>query len=128
MVRFADCVCVQADVAAGLSVAAMVVPQGLSYAKLAGLPQVWGLYGAFSPCIVYAAFGSSKQLVRSLSVAALSTQRPNQSERFQSLVPWPSTWSLSWRCGFTLAPECVLSTCHLWQLCRFLQMYLTIKP
>ncbi len=57
-------ICAQADVAAGLSVAAMVVPQGLSYAKLAGLPQVWGLYGAFSPCIVYAAFGSSKQLVR----------------------------------------------------------------
>ena len=55
---------VQADIAAGLSVAAMVVPQGLSYAKLAGLPQVWGLYGAFAPCIVYAGFGSSKQLVR----------------------------------------------------------------
>jgi sulfate transporter 4 len=50
------------DVVAGLSVGAMVVPQGMSYAKLAGLPQVWGLYGAFSPCIVYAAFGSSRQL------------------------------------------------------------------
>lgn len=42
----------------------MVVPQGLSYAKLAGLPSVWGLYGAFVPCIVYGAFGSSRQLVR----------------------------------------------------------------
>lgn len=50
------------DIVAGLSVGAMVVPQGLSYAKLAGLPQVWGLYGAFAPCIVYAAFGSSRQL------------------------------------------------------------------
>ena len=41
----------------------MVVPQGLSYAKLAGLPSVWGLYGAFVPCIIYGLFGSSKQLV-----------------------------------------------------------------
>ena len=56
--------CTQSDIAAGLSVATMVVPQGLSYAKLAGLPSVWGLYGAFTPCIVYGAFGSSKQLVR----------------------------------------------------------------
>lgn len=27
-------------------------------------PQVWGLYGAFAPCMVYAGFGSSRQLVR----------------------------------------------------------------
>ena len=61
----ADCSvsCPQSDLAAGLSVAAMVVPQGLSYAKLAGLPSVWGLYGAFVPCIIYGLFGSSKQLV-----------------------------------------------------------------
>ena len=26
--------------------------------------QVWGLYGAFAPCMVYAGFGSSRQLVR----------------------------------------------------------------
>jgi len=51
-------------VLAGLSTAAMVIPQGMSYAKLAGLPQQYGLYGAFVPCIVYAVFGTSKQLVR----------------------------------------------------------------
>lgn len=33
----------QVDVVAGLSVGAMVVPQGMSYAKLAGLPQVRGV-------------------------------------------------------------------------------------
>lgn len=33
-----------------------------SYANLAGLPYVYGLYGAFVPCIVYALFGSSRQL------------------------------------------------------------------
>ena len=51
------------DLAAGLSVAAMVIPQGMSYANLAGLPQVYGLYGAFLPCLVYSLFGTSKQLV-----------------------------------------------------------------
>ena len=82
-----DCVglCMaQADVAAGLSVAAMVVPQGLSYAKLAGLPQVWGLYGAFAPCIVYAGFGSSKQLVRIfLRQSLCPVCRPLSAQRSQ---------------------------------------------
>lgn len=48
---------------AGLSVAATVVPQGISYAQLAGLPSVFGLYGAFVPVWMYAALGSSKHLV-----------------------------------------------------------------
>ena len=42
---------------------AMVVPQGMSYARLAGLPDVYGLYGAFVPVLIYAALGSSPQLV-----------------------------------------------------------------
>ncbi len=52
----------QWDLIAGLSVGAMMVPSGLSYAAIAGLPAVMGLYGAFVPCIVYAIFGNSKQL------------------------------------------------------------------
>jgi sulfate transporter 4 len=40
----------------------MVVPQAMSYANLAGVPSVFGLYGAFLPVLVYALFGSSKQL------------------------------------------------------------------
>ena len=54
----------QWDLGAGLSVAAMVIPQGMSYANLAGLPSVYGLYGAFVPCLVYSVLGSSRQLVR----------------------------------------------------------------
>eukprot|EP00798_Chlamydomonas_sp_ICE-L_P032252 gene32252-16818_t len=50
------------DITAGLSVGFMVIPQGLSYAGLAGLPAVYGLYGAFLPCIIYTLFGSSRQL------------------------------------------------------------------
>ncbi|KAK2078534.1 hypothetical protein QBZ16_003374 [Prototheca wickerhamii] len=50
------------DVMAGLSVAAMVVPQGISYASLAGLPASFGLYASFAPSIAYAVFGSCNQL------------------------------------------------------------------
>lgn len=39
------------------------MPQGMSYARLAGLPDVYGLYGAFVPVLIYAALGSSPQLV-----------------------------------------------------------------
>ena len=53
----------QPDLIAGLSVAALVVPQGMSYAKIAGLPSVYGLYGAFVPVLCYAALGTSKHLV-----------------------------------------------------------------
>jgi Sulfate permease family len=50
------------DLAAGASVAALVVPQGMAYARLAGLPQEYGLYGAFVPVVAYAALGSSRHL------------------------------------------------------------------
>ncbi|KAF8066266.1 SULTR2 [Scenedesmus sp. PABB004] len=50
------------DVVAGISVGCMVVPQGMSYANLAGVPSVYGLYGAFMPVLVYALFGSSREL------------------------------------------------------------------
>ena len=52
----------QWDLLAGISVGFMVVPQAMSYANLAGVPSVIGLYGAFLPVMVYALFGSSKQL------------------------------------------------------------------
>jgi len=51
-----------ADAVAGLTVGIMVVPQSMSYAKLAGLPVEYGLYSAFMPVFAYAAFGSSRQL------------------------------------------------------------------
>ena len=39
-----------------------VVPQGLSYATSAGVTSVFGLYGAFLPCLVYSLLGTSRQL------------------------------------------------------------------
>lgn len=50
------------DILAGLTVAIMLVPQGMAYAMLAGLPPVIGLYASTIPIIVYALFGSSRHL------------------------------------------------------------------
>ncbi len=50
------------DLTAGLTVAVMLVPQGMAYAMLAGLPPVMGLYASTVPLIVYALFGTSRQL------------------------------------------------------------------
>jgi len=50
------------DVIAGCTVGAMIIPQSMSYADLAGLPVQYGLYSALVPVYVYALFGSSRQL------------------------------------------------------------------
>ncbi|KAL8093339.1 hypothetical protein AgCh_035279 [Apium graveolens] len=52
----------QADLMAGVTVGVMLVPQSMSYAKLAGLQPIYGLYSGFVPIFVYAIFGSSRQL------------------------------------------------------------------
>ncbi|KAJ6909508.1 sulfate transporter 4.1 [Populus alba x Populus x berolinensis] len=52
----------QPDLMAGLTVGVMLVPQAMSYAKLAGLHPIYGLYTGFIPIFVYAIFGSSRQL------------------------------------------------------------------
>ena len=53
---------VVADLGAGLAVGAMLVPQGMAYALLAGLPPEVGLYASTVPLLLYAIFGTSRQL------------------------------------------------------------------
>lgn len=50
------------DIGAGLTVGVMLIPQGMAYATIAGLPAVYGLYASIVPIIIYAIFGTSRQL------------------------------------------------------------------
>ena len=78
--READAASRRADVLAGLTVAAMLVPQGMAYASLAGMPPVTGLYASVVPLVVYALLGTSGQLavgpVAIVSLLTASTLAP----------------------------------------------------
>jgi SulP family sulfate permease len=50
------------DLGAGLTVGVMLIPQGMAYASIAGLPAVYGLYASIVPILIYALFGTSRQL------------------------------------------------------------------
>jgi sulfate permease, SulP family len=52
----------RADTSAGITTAVMLVPQGMAYAMLAGLPPIMGLYAATVPLFLYAIVGTSRQL------------------------------------------------------------------
>lgn len=54
---------VRADVLAGLTGAIVVLPQGIAFALLAGMPAHYGLYAAMVPCLIAALFGSSRLMV-----------------------------------------------------------------
>ncbi|XP_027359356.1 probable sulfate transporter 3.5 [Abrus precatorius] len=60
------------DLIAGLTISSLAIPQGISYAKLANLPPLIGLYSSFVPPLVYAVFGSSRHMaVGTIAAASL---------------------------------------------------------
>ena len=61
---------VRGDLVAGLTVWAVLVPSALAYATIAGVPPVVGLYTAPAALVLYAALGSSRQLITGPSAAA----------------------------------------------------------
>jgi len=62
----------RADLVAGLTVAVMLVPQGVAYAMLAGMPPIYGLYGGLIPLLLYAILGTSRQLsIGPVAISAL---------------------------------------------------------
>ena len=52
----------KSDFIAGITVSFLLIPQGMAYALIAGLPPIYGLYAALLPQIIYALLGTSKQL------------------------------------------------------------------
>ena len=59
-----------ADMMAGLTGAAIVLPQGVAFAAIAGMPPEYGLYTSMVPAIIAALFGSSWHLVSGPTTAA----------------------------------------------------------
>jgi high affinity sulfate transporter 1 len=70
----------RSDLVAGVVLAAILVPQGMAYAELAGLPAVTGLYTTIACLVAYAVFGPSRVLVlgpdSSVSPLILATITP----------------------------------------------------
>lgn len=61
---------VQVDFMAGLAGAVVVLPQGVAFATIAGMPPQYGLYAGMIPAIIAALFGSSRHLVSGPTTAA----------------------------------------------------------
>jgi SulP family sulfate permease len=78
---------------AGITLAAMNIPQALGYTRIAGMPVVTGLYSLLLPAVAFAAFGSSRYLVVSadsataaIFAARLSNLAPPASARYVALA------------------------------------------
>ncbi|HEX6501367.1 MAG TPA: SulP family inorganic anion transporter [Micromonosporaceae bacterium] len=81
------------DVVAGLTVWAVLVPEALAYASIAGVSPVVGLYAAPGALLLYAAFGSSTQLVvgpmaatAALSAAAVGQVAAGKPDAYPALT------------------------------------------
>ncbi len=62
------------DISAGIVVAMMMIPQGMAYALVAGLPPAVGIYASIVPPLLYALFGtSSTQSVGPMAIISLMT-------------------------------------------------------
>ena len=60
------------DLVAGITVGVMLVPQGMAYALLAGVPPIYGLYAGIVPLVLYALLGTSRHLsIGPVAVSAL---------------------------------------------------------
>ncbi len=81
------------DLSAGLTVGVMLIPQGMAYAMIAGLPPIYGLYASTIPLIIYAVFGTSRQLavgpvamVSLLTAAGIGAMAGGGSETYIALA------------------------------------------
>ena len=84
---------IRADVLARLTGAIVVLPQGIAFALLAGMPPHYGLYAAMVPCVIAALFGSSRLMVtgpaNAISLTTMALIAPlaiPESEHYVALV------------------------------------------
>ena len=82
----------RADLMAAVAVWAVLVPEGMAYASLAGMPPETGLFAALAPLVVYAVLGTCRQLtvgpssaIAAYSAAAIAPLAAGDSERFIAL-------------------------------------------
>ena len=73
----------RADVVAGLTTGAVIIPKAMAYAMIAGLPVQVGLYTALVPMVIYAVLGSS----RVLSVSTTTTLAILTAAQLGQVVP-----------------------------------------
>ncbi len=81
------------DLSAGITVGVLLVAQGMAYAMVAGMPPIYGLYASTIPLMIYAIFGSSRQLavgptalMALLTIAGVSTLAEPGSSAYIELV------------------------------------------
>jgi MFS superfamily sulfate permease-like transporter len=81
------------DVLAGCTIWGLLIPEGIAYAGLAGLPPQAGLYTLLASLVLYAAFGTSRQLVVAgtsasavLVYSAVSALHPRGAAAYGSLA------------------------------------------
>lgn len=81
------------DLPAGLTAGVLLIPQSIAFAMIAGVPPIYGLYASTVPMILYAIFGTSRQLsvgpvsiVSLLTFASISTLAPPESWEYIQLT------------------------------------------
>ncbi|MBX9912277.1 MAG: STAS domain-containing protein [Pseudomonadaceae bacterium] len=100
------------DLSAGVIVVLMMVPQGMAYAVIAGLPPVLGLYASVLPTLTYALLGSSMvQSVGPMAITSLMT-----ATTLAALAPSGSALYVAMATQMTLIAGVVLLLCGLLRL------------
>ena len=108
------------DLSAGVIVVLMLVPQGMAYALVAGLPPVAGLYASILPALAYSLFGSSR--VQSVGPGVITTLMTATS--LASLAPAGSALYAAMAAQMALIAGVVLLLCGILRL-GFLSSFLS---
>lgn len=108
------------DLSAGFIVVLMLVPQGMAYALVAGLPPVAGLYASILPALAYSLFGSSMvQSVGPMAITSLMT-----ATSLAALAPSGSDLYVAMAAQMALIAGVVLLLCGIFRL-GFLSNFLS---